>query len=61
MDEKQYRENAEKIIELAQGMTQAQWSRISHLIVSVIEQKKASTSFEKPRDLDLLMKQHFIV
>ena len=60
MSSQQTIENARQIINLADGMTDAQWSRIAHLICECINAKKAKVSFEKPEHLDLLMKQHFI-
>ncbi len=32
MEQKQYEENTRKIVELVAGMTNAQWSRVAHLI-----------------------------
>lgn len=60
MDERQYKENARKIIELACGMTSWQWSRISHLIQCELDKEKNRVTFEKPEHLGLLMKQNFI-
>lgn len=61
MEKSKYEENARKIIELAEGMTDAQWSRIRVLINCCIDEKKAKVTFEKPEHLDLLMKQNFIL
>lgn len=60
MTNQQYVEKARQIIELADGMTDAQWNRIQQLIQECINAKKAKVPFEKPEHLDLLMKQHFI-
>lgn len=60
MNEKQYEENARKIVELVDGMTDVQWSRVRHLIDVVLEREKAKVTFEKPEHLDLLMEQSFI-
>lgn len=61
MEKSKYEENARKIIDLADGMTDVQWSRIEHLITRCFDEKKAKVSFEKPEHLDLLMKQYFII
>lgn len=61
MEKSKYEENAKKIIDLAEGMTDAQWSRIRVLINRCIDEKKAKATFEKPERLDLLMKQNFIL
>lgn len=61
MDKKQYEANAWKIIELVDGMTDVQWSRVQMLINRCIEEKKAKVTFEKPEHLDLLMKQNLII
>lgn len=60
MEKARYVENARQIFNLADGMTSAQWSRINHLIVRILEQKEAKVTFEKPDNIDLLMKQDFI-
>ncbi len=60
MEQKQYEENARKIIDLAEGMTDVQWCRIRHLIGECLEREKAKVTFEKPEHLELLMKQNFI-
>lgn len=60
MDKKQYAENARKIIELVDGMTDVQWSKVQMLINRCIEEKRAKVTFEKPEHLDLLMKQNLI-
>lgn len=61
VEKSKYEENARKIIDLAEGMTDAQWSRIRVLINRCIDEKKAKVTFEKPERLDLLMKQNFIL
>lgn len=60
MGKQQYIENARKIIDLVDGMTDAQWDKVKHLINICMDEKKAKVAFEKPEHLDLLMKQHFI-
>lgn len=40
MEKSKYEENAKKIIDLAEGMTDAQWSRIRVLINRCIDEKK---------------------
>ena len=60
MNEKQYEENARKIVELVDGMTDVQWSRVRHLIDVVLEREKTKVTFEKPEHLDLLLEQSFI-
>lgn len=54
-------EKARKIIELVDGMTEAEWSKIRLLINRQFEDKKAKLTFEKPEHLDLLMKQNLLV
>lgn len=61
MEKQQYEENARKIIELVEGMTDAQWCKIHHLINRCFDEEKAKVPFEKPEHLDFLMKQHFII
>lgn len=60
MEKNKYEENARKIIDLADGMTDVQWSRVQALINRCIAEEKAKVTFEKPEHLDLLMKQNFI-
>ena len=61
MEKSKYEENARKIIDLADGMTDVQWSRIQFLVNRCIDEEKAKVTFEKPEHLDLLMKQSFIL
>lgn len=61
MEKSKYEENVRKIIDLADGMTDTQWSRVQMLISRCIAEKKAKVSFEKPEHLDLLMKQNLII
>lgn len=61
MEKNKYEENARKIIDLADGMTDVQWNRIQFLVNRCIDEKKAKVTFEKPEHLDLLMKQNFIL
>lgn len=60
MEKSKYEENARKIINLVDGMTEAQWSRVQLIINFCFSEKKAKVTFEKPMHLDLLMKQNFI-
>lgn len=61
MEKSKYIENARKIIDLADGMTDTQWARVQHLITNCLSENKAKVTFEKPEHLDLLMKQNFIM
>jgi hypothetical protein len=54
------KEKAEQIIDLAEGMTHAEWSRINHIVVTGFETQEAKLTFEPPKELDLLLKQNFI-
>lgn len=61
MEKAQYEKNTRKIIELVEGMTEVQWSKVQHLINCCFNEKKAKATFDKPEHLDLLMKQNFII
>lgn len=61
MENRWYSEAVRKIIELSVGMTHAQWSRVNHLVEKGFESQEAKLTFEKPKELDLLMKQNFIL
>ena len=41
MEKEQYAENARKIIDLVDGMTDTQWARVQHLIANCLSEKKA--------------------
>lgn len=56
-----YAETARAIIDMAEGMTHAQWSRVNHLVEKGFESQEAKLTFEKPKELGLLMKQNFIL
>jgi hypothetical protein len=59
--EKCYAETARAIIDMAEGMTHSQWNKINHLIEVSFQGQEAKLTFEKPKELDLLMKQNFIL
>ena len=61
MEKSKYEENARKIIDLVDGMTDTQWAKVQHLITACFSEKKVKVTFEKPEHLDLLMKQNFII
>lgn len=61
MEKAQYEKNTRKIIELVEGMTEVQWSKVQHLINHCFNETKAKATFDKPEHLDLLMKQNFII
>ena len=61
MTDKQYSETAKAIIEMVEGMTHSQWNKINHLIEVSFQAQEAKLTFEKPKELDLLMKQNFIL
>lgn len=48
MEKSKYEENARKIINLVDGMTEAQWSRVQLIINFCFSEKKAKVTFEKP-------------
>lgn len=56
-----YAETARAIIEMAEGMTHSQWNKINHFIEVSFQKQEAELTFEKPKELDLLMKQNFIL
>lgn len=60
MEQKQYEENTRKIVELVAGMTDAQWSRVAHLIGKCYEEEKVKVSFKVPEHLDQMMSMAFI-
>lgn len=60
MEKGKYEDHVRQIIDLVDGMTDVQWSKIQTLINRCIAEKKAKVTFEKPEHLDLLMKQNFI-
>ena len=60
MEQKQYEENTRKIVELVAGMTDAQWSRVAHLINRCYDREMVKVSFEVPEHLDHLMDMAFI-
>jgi hypothetical protein len=61
MPDKQYSESVKAIVEMAEGMTHSQWNKINHLIEVSFQAQEAKLTFEKPKELDLLMKQNFIL
>lgn len=61
MTDKQYSETAKAIIEMVEGMTHSQWNKINHLIEVSFQAQEVKLTFEKPKELDLLMKQNFIL
>lgn len=60
MEQKQYEEHTRKIVELVAGMTNAQWSRVAHLINRCYEEEKVKVSFKMPEHLDQMMDMAFI-
>nr|DAJ43512.1 MAG TPA: hypothetical protein [Caudoviricetes sp.] len=56
-----YAETARAIIDMAEGMTHSQWNKINHFIEVSFQKQEAKLTFEKPKELDLLMKQNFIL
>lgn len=55
MEQKQYKENACKIVELVAGMTSTQWDRVASLINTFYVNEKAKVSFEVPERLTQLI------
>lgn len=55
------KEKAKQIITLAEGITRAEWSRINRIVEYGFDMQEAKLTFEKPKELDLLMKQNFIL
>lgn len=45
MEKSKYIENARKIIDLADGMTDTQWARVQHLITNCLSEKKAKSLY----------------
>lgn len=54
-------EKAKQIITLAEGITRAEWNRINRIVEYGFESQEAKLTFEKPKELGLLMKQNFIL
>lgn len=61
MEKEKFAAHCLQIVELVEGMTEAQWSKVTHLINRCYEEKQTKVTFEKPENLDLLMRQHFIL
>ena len=56
MEKERYEQNARQIFDLVEGMTHSQWKNVNELIEDVYRAKESNTTFEKPGNLDILIR-----